>query len=142
MDRRLSAVFAWGLAALLLVFALLALIWMPLINFLWALLCAGVVLGRAFFGNRRLEKLPDWVLAGLAVTFAAMLRVVWLLTVRVQPVSDFARFVENARMLIQGDISPAAHYIAMFPHTLGYPYFLSLLFRLFGSSVWAGQIGN
>jgi hypothetical protein len=71
----------------------------------------------------------------------------WLLLTRVSPemsgvARDFLRFYETAAAFAASGAVPDAEYQAIFPHLQGYPFVLSLLFRVFGVSVAAAQAFN
>lgn len=106
---------------------------LPLAVLLIALLCFGT-----WKSGPLLERLPAWLLASIVVTCAVCMRMWWLYLVKAEPVSDFYRFYMTALELTRGKIF-MLHYVAIFPHTLGYPAILSLAFRLFGASVMAAQ---
>jgi 4-amino-4-deoxy-L-arabinose transferase-like glycosyltransferase len=55
---------------------------------------------------------------------------------------DFSRMYEIAAAYATGGSLPDSEYLALFPHLTGYPFFLSLFFRVFGVSVAAAQVFN
>lgn len=61
--------------------------------------------------------------------------------VRVELASDFKTYYLVADALSKGEMVLSG-YIAAFPHVFGYPYVLSVLFKLFGSSVTTGVLFN
>lgn len=77
---------------------------------------------------------------GLAV-FNIVLRSLWVLCVHPAQQFDFLWYYTHAVQLAnnQGYVANH-HYTAYWP--MGYPYFLSLLFRLFGANVFVGLIAN
>jgi len=62
------------------------------------------------------------------------------------PQSDYKTYYEIAQMLNQGTLLEEGKgycdYVAIFPHVLGYSAVLSVLFRIFGESVFVGQMFN
>ena len=109
----------------------------------WAL-PAGLLTGlsAAFFAPR-LSRLNSSRAALAAVMGAALLTgFAWLMMTRVSPVLDFLRMLETAAALANGTPIPDPEYQALFPHLLGYPFVLSLFFRVFGASVAAAQALN
>lgn len=84
-------------------------------------------------------KWKYFIPATLALAF--ILRLLWVLTFDARPESDFLWYYTKAINLTQGhgfgdgDI-PTAY------NPIGYPLFLSLVFRVFGISVFAAQIAN
>ena len=99
-------------------------------------------LGAAFFAPK-LPRLPSGRTAFLLVTGTALLTgAAWLLSTRVSPMLDFARMYDTAAALAAGEPIPDPAYQALFPHLLGYPFFLSLFFRVFGPSAAVAQALN
>ena len=80
----------------------------------------------------------------LAVGTALRLLVVWNLPMQVA--SDYKTYYDIADLIAKGTLRTDGpgycDYIAMFPHVYGYPCVLSLLFRIFGTSVCTAQIFN
>ncbi len=80
------------------------------------------------------------------ITAAAILRVWIISNLPMQPQSDFQTYYKVAELLTQGKlISDGAgycDYISQFPHVMGFPYILSLAFRVFGVSVSTGLYFN
>lgn len=71
--------------------------------------------------------------------FALLVRVVWMLAVDSQPVTDFDWYFERAKGIADGvGYSHDGQRTAYWP--VGYPAALSLVFKVFGSSVLAGKI--
>lgn len=65
----------------------------------------------------------------------------WLLFMHPPQALDFEWYYTHAvQMASGGGYRQGDHYTAYWP--IGYPYFLSLLFRVTGPSVWAGLIAN
>lgn len=101
---------------------------------------AGLLVG--FFAPS-LRHLQNSRIALFTVLGATLLAgVVWLSVTRVSPVMDFDRMYQTAAALAEGRAVPDTLYQAVFPHVLGYPFFLSLFFRVFGSSVAVAQAVN
>ncbi len=80
------------------------------------------------------------------ITAAALLRFWIISNLPMQPQSDFQTYYKVAELLTQGKlISDGAgycDYISQFPHVMGFPYILSLAFRVFGVSVSTGLYFN
>ncbi|OPX44915.1 hypothetical protein CLHUN_11470 [Ruminiclostridium hungatei] len=80
------------------------------------------------------------------VTAAALLRFWIISNLPMQPESDYLTYYKVAELLAQGKlISDGAgycDYISQFPHVMGFPYILSLVFRVFGVSVSTGLYFN
>lgn len=80
----------------------------------------------------------------LAVSFA--LRVWVIKAMPMTPQSDYKTYYEIAQMLNRGTLLEEGKgycdYVAIFPHVLGYSAVLAGLFRIFGESVFVGQMFN
>jgi len=78
----------------------------------------------------------------ILILLALFLRLVWILLLEVEPVSDFSKYFRLATFLSQGqgyvatDGTPTAY----FP--VGYPAFLALFFSIFGSSLLLAKFLN
>lgn len=85
-----------------------------------------------------------FVVAVLAA--AAYIRIIYIREMPMKPESDFKSYYEIADLLKRGILTEEGtgycEYIAMFPHVYGYPYVLSIVFRIFGTSVETAQIFN
>jgi hypothetical protein len=92
---------------------------------------------RAFFTFTFSHRLNLLILFGVNV----LIRGLWLLYMHPPQFFDFQWYYTHAVQLYHGEGYRAGHhYTAYWP--IGYPFFLSLLFRLLGSSVWVGWIAN
>ncbi len=80
------------------------------------------------------------------LTAAALLRFWIISSLPMKPESDFQTYYKVAELLSQGklvsDGAGYCDYISQFPHVMGFPYFLSLVFRVFGVSVSTGLYFN
>lgn len=66
---------------------------------------------------------------------------IWVINkLPIAPSSDYQTYFQVADLLSQGILNSSGYsgYIAQFPHVIGYPFILSLLFRVTGPSVAAG----
>ena len=126
--------------------------------FLVSLLCLGILL--LVFGvlwarlgmTRRVEDHPHfafWAENGSAVAVlcvSALIRVRYVQTMPMAPLSDYKTYYEIAQMLNSGTLltngTGYCDYVAMFPHVLGYPLVLAAVFRMFGTSVAVAQYFN
>ncbi|MCH5287466.1 MAG: glycosyltransferase family 39 protein [Christensenellaceae bacterium] len=118
----------------------------------WLFLSGGAGLLARLDKERRLRRfrwLP-YIEAAAAVSalgLGAMLRVLVVRALPMQPASDYQTYYEVAELLMKGTLKTDGpgycDYIAMFPHVYGYPYVLSVVFRLSGGpSVAAAQSFN
>lgn len=68
-------------------------------------------------------------------------RVIWINIVNIVPTGDFSLYHQLAGGLVNGKLM-FTDYITMFPHVLGYPTVLSVLYRIFGTEVYVAQYFN
>lgn len=93
------------------------------------------------FGWMGSNRLSGHVAPIVLVLLTALPRLAWIRLVNTTPVSDFEAYHEWAAGLTRGVIiSP--EYISLFPHTLGYPLVLSLVYSLIGKSILVAQLLN
>jgi len=95
---------------------------------------------RRLLALSRDPRLPTWAM-WVAVAVGLLLRVDWLRDVPTQPVTDFAWYFDRAAEMARGlgyqvEGRPTAYW------PVGYPGFLSLLFRITGPSVEAARLAN
>lgn len=124
----------------------------------WVLSMAGLAL-LLFFGvrlwNRLGQKTPERLKTVLslgicAVAFAGgLLLRLWVIhSIPVEPESDFETYYRIANHLLNDTLltpegAADKRYIALYPHTIGYPMLVLLpVFRLFGASVNAALYAN
>lgn len=98
--------------------------------------------------HKRISNLPDkrnlskrniyLILIGIIILKIVIFYVFY---VDAQVEADYKTYYLVADALSKGEIL-LPKYIAVFPHVFGYPYILSVLFRLFGSSVMTGSYFN
>lgn len=119
---------------------------------LWLIMHVATIVIRRFnlnyflFKNRLFSIILEitFVVAVLAVATALRL---WVITnLPITPASDYGTYYQVATMLSQGNLIKdgvgLCDYISEFPHVIGYPYILSLLYRIVGVSVSAGLYLN
>lgn len=115
---------------------------------LMLLLClfARLRLGEKISGRRHLAAWTEWGTVLLILLVSLLIRIHYIRTMPMDPESDFKTYVEIARYLEKGTLLTEApgycDYISIFPHVIGYPRFLRLLFRLTGTSVLAAECCN
>ena len=110
--------------------------------------CISVFAGAVWFRlevSKKLEQSKDLsrlleLFLGLAILLGGfILRVNYIRTMPMEPVSDYKTYYEVADFIRKGTLIEEAvgycDYIAMFPHVYGYPAILSGVFRMFGTSV-------
>lgn len=102
------------------------------------LLCAALIL----IANRLLnfyEKLNDFQIISLLFSFAILLPLPLIIFSEVEPKSDYYTYYKMAEMLSKGGVF-IPNYVAVFPHTIGFPAVLSVVFHIFGPSVFLAQL--
>ena len=110
-----------------------------------ALLCAvGLLAGvplLSFLGGvgERLGWKRSLVLL-LALCF--VLKLAWVLLVRIDPQGDYQVFYDHAVAFSQQETLGGSRYLALFPHIFGYSFFLSLVMKAFGTSYLVAPITN
>ena len=114
----------------------------------WLLLSGAAALAARLDARRRLRgaawpQYAEAAAASLILVAAAALRLWALRALPMQVESDYKTYYEIAQLIAKGalrtDGPGYCDYIALFPHVYGYPYALSLAFRLFGASVAVAQ---
>ncbi|MEI6101031.1 MAG: glycosyltransferase family 39 protein [Eubacteriales bacterium] len=81
----------------------------------------------------------------LAALLASAIIRIWVITkLPIAASSDYQTYYQVADLLAKGTLSSSGYsgYIAEFPHVIGYPFILSLLFRITGPSVSVGLAIN
>ena len=116
-------------------------------GFLWFLLTAGSVAGllygsgassriRLAKARSSLVRTGEWAVAGALLLSGFILRLLVIRNIPIDPSSDFELYYHIASELIEGTLLPEHRdYISLYPHFLGFPSALSLVFRLFGTHV-------
>jgi len=96
-----------------------------------------------FISERKSNIIDHPVLRNLVVLIAinVVIRGSWLIFMHPPQALDFEWYYTHAVQMANGEgYRQGDQYTAYWP--IGYPYFLSLLFRATGPSVWAGLIAN
>lgn len=119
---------------------------------LWIIIWLSAALGARFRWEKYLSVNKAWVKYGEMLFVAVVLlaavavRVITIKAIPMKPASDYKTYFEIAELLKEGNIQKYGkgycNYIAMFPHVMGYCYILTLLFKVTGVSVLAGQYLN
>ena len=79
------------------------------------------------------------VISIFTLTFTA--RFICISLLDVIPKNDFALYYNLAEQFSKNNFVGKS-YISMFPHTFGYPFILSLFFKIFGTQIIAAQVIN
>jgi 4-amino-4-deoxy-L-arabinose transferase-like glycosyltransferase len=101
------------------------------------LLCLlGLLLGLPvlMWAGRRATRLGPGKALLLLLLLCFVVKLAWVLWARIPPESDYRTFYTAARQLSEQPVLQHPRYLALFPHLMGYAWFLSVFFRLFGSS--------
>ena len=105
------------------------------INILFYLVTRPVIL-RLLKPLKRLPGLIEIMLILTILTMGLLLRISYIRSYPVGMESDYKFYYDVANMIKDHTLLEKSNneYIALFPHTFGYSYVLSLVFRLFGSA--------
>lgn len=92
------------------------------------------------------NRLTELILTMVILLGAVLCRVYVLIHYPVEPLSNFKTNMDIASMILDGSLREPNNwysgYAALFPHQLGYSWFLCGLFRIFGSSVTVVTVTN
>lgn len=91
------------------------------------------------------ESTNAFDIATVIVLLAALMIRIWVIrTFPVAPSSDYQTYYQVAEQIYRGILSSSGYsgYIAEFPHVIGFPFVLSLLFHFTGPSYIAGLYFN
>lgn len=97
--------------------------------------CALLLIRYAYAGLRGESATANYVIILFSVVVP---RLVWILVFDVIPQADFKFYDSLAEKLARGEAAGQG-YVSLFPHTYGYPSFLSLFYRLFGPDYHLAQ---
>ena len=96
---------------------------------------AAVYLLRMILNLGIFEKQPVRIF--FIILVALLPRILWLSIVDIKPDSDFALYNSLAHAFSRGE-DAGGKYVALFPHTFGYPFILGLVYSMFSTSkYWA-----
>ena len=88
----------------------------------------------------------EWGLAAGVLLASFLIRVIYVRNFPMIPDSDYKTYYEIAQLInsdtLLEDGVGYCQYVSMFPHVYGYSYVLAIVLRLFGTSVWVGQMFN
>ena len=124
---------------------------LALMLLVWLTLNGGAGLIARLDPERRMREIAgtrgaEIAFALLALSVAALLRIRMVQAMPMRPESDYETYYEVAGLLARGTLRTDGpgycDYIALFPHVYGYPFALSLVFRIFGTSVEAALYFN
>ncbi len=95
-------------------------------------------------GKQRRAAAAERAMVAATLLMSAALRIWVIHALPIAPSSDFQTYYQVAELLAKGELlsSGYAGYISQFPHVIGYPFLLSLLFRITGPSLYAGLYLN
>nr|WP_312752887.1 glycosyltransferase family 39 protein [Bacillus mobilis] len=92
-------------------------------------------------GSLYLEKLNEKKCFFELVIICLAVKLMWVLTYKIQPLVDYATFYYTAEALSKEFVIDN-NYIALFPHIFGYASFLSVFLKIFGASHMVAPIVN
>lgn len=113
-----------------------------LAQMLGGLVCGAVAVGLLWLAGKLSERL-DWrlTLAGILV-LCFVLRLFWVLRARIEPLGDYEVFHNIAAYMAEHTSLEGNRYLALFPHIMGYSWFLSLFYKLLGPSPMVAAVVN
>lgn len=94
--------------------------------------------------EERKSIIIERIVVGAVILASAIFRIWTITKIPITPSSDYQTYYQVADLLSKGTLSSSGYsgYIAEFPHVIGFPFVLSLLFRITGPSVSAGLYLN
>lgn len=109
---------------------------------LWGLGCAVLAAGLLWLAGELAGRL-GWkiTLAGLSVLCLA-LRLFWVFHVSIEPAGDYEVFHGVASVMAESYDLWANQYLSLFPHVMGYSWFLSLFYKVLGPSPLVAAVVN
>lgn len=109
---------------------------------LWGLGCALVAAGLLWTAGTLAGRL-GWrvTLAGLLV-LCFVLRLFWVLHAQLPPTGDYSVFHSAAAAMAKYPNLDSDQYLSLFPHVMGYSWFLSLFYRVLGPSPLVAAVVN
>lgn len=109
---------------------------------LWGLVCAVAAVGLLWLAGALTKRL-DWrlALAGLLVLCLG-LRLFWVLHAQIAPTEDYEVFHGVASAMAQSYDLWRNQYLSLFPHVMGYAWFLSLFYKVLGPSPLVAAVVN
>lgn len=81
------------------------------------------------------ERLGEWKSLLILLGICLAVKLAWVLTCSIEPASDYLNFYMVAQELMGEPPLERARDFALFPHILGYAWFLSLFMRVFGTGL-------
>lgn len=97
---------------------------------------------RFFSTKYKINIVIEVVIVLSILLFSAYLRLLMMKTFPIEVESDYKTYYTIAQLLEKGTLSTdgprMCEYISRFPHVIGYPYVLSRVFKIFGTSVLNG----
>lgn len=95
-------------------------------------------------GQERKAIVVERAIVAFVVAASAVIRIWAIAKFPIAPSSDYQTYYQVAELLSKGSLGSSGYsgYIAQFPHVIGYPFILSLLFRVTGPSLQAGLYLN
>lgn len=94
--------------------------------------------------EKRKSVIIERIVVAAVILASAIFRIWTIAKIPVAPSSDYQTYYQVADLLSKGTLSGSGYsgYIAEFPHVIGFPFILSLIFRITGPSLAAGLYIN
>lgn len=109
------------------------------------MLCFGMWIWREKHSNvqKQIKRSTQWMLLSGILLMGFIVRIVWMFCYPIEQGSDYELYHEIASILAgKQNGSLPVDYIALFPHVIGYPSVLAIIYRIFGNSVSVGLVFN
>lgn len=106
--------------------------------------CVLYILSKEFIHDfmKKNKSVIEFIILMLILITGLYLRIRVIKSLPMKLESDYKTYYDIARLLQNGTLGTEGEglcdYIAKFPHVMGYPYILSLIFRIFGDSLNTG----
>jgi hypothetical protein len=131
--------FTQGMVLIMIIFAFLAVHFGAILGARWKI-------ERWYPDHEKFWNLAEWIFAGMVLVLSLVIRLYYLRVMPMTPESDYKTYYEIAQLLNKGTLIEEGvgycDYVAVFPHVLGYSFVLSVVLRIFGTSVAVGQYFN
>jgi hypothetical protein len=94
--------------------------------------------------RERKSMITERIIVSAVILASAVIRIWVIAKIPITPASDYQTYYQVADLLSKGTLSSSGYsgYIAEFPHVIGFPFVLSLLFKITGPSFSAGLYLN
>lgn len=118
----------------------------PAVFCLLSFLAAKLKLDKCFQKGKTHSIITEAVIVLAVIAAGTAIRIIAINNIHIVPDSDYGTYFKVASTLVNGTFNESCTdllgYISCFPHIMGFPFFLSLLFKITGPSLLAGLYFN